>query len=187
MCRQRRLPQLASQVFKKSPEKTWEPGLAGGFFYLTAQANSAPGSQDCHRSRVCAAPVIELPPKYQRFESWADRALPIWPYLYSPLHDCLQNVPLCTVFREELSQPILVRSSGRTDWRAGMRFKQRVPSPGVIADRWRVRARIAFCMIRASTMEDCSDQYSIIRTSGVIQDHQQTRIRDPVGFPCGFC
>src|ERR1035438_9897691 len=33
-------------------------------------------------------------------------------------------------------------------------------------------------------MEDPPDQYSIIRTSGVLQDEQQTRTRGPVGFPC---
>jgi len=39
---------------------------------------------------------------------------------------------------------------------------------------------------RTLTMEDCVDQHSIVGGSGVLQDNQQTRIRDSVEFPRGF-
>jgi hypothetical protein len=39
---------------------------------------------------------------------------------------------------------------------------------------------------RTFPMEDCPDQYSVIRTPRVLQDNRQTTIRDPVGFSCRF-
>ena len=53
------------------------------------------------------------------------------------------------------------------------------------AHRQRRHNRDWACTGRTLTMEDCPDQYSIIRTSGVLQDDQQTRVRDTVGLPCG--
>lgn len=51
------------------------------------------------------------------------------------------------------------------------------------AHRQRRHNRDWACTGRTCTMEDWPDQYSIIRTSGVLQDNRQTRIRNPVGFP----
>src|SRR5581483_138963 len=72
------------------------------------EANSVSGSQDCLslfedlrcvQGHQTAAEVLAI-------ESWPDKALAIPTCLNSLLHHCLRNVPLCTVFRGELSHPV---------------------------------------------------------------------------------